>query len=449
MQVDRCGEVLGRLLVLVDGGEFGGQVGVEVRPLGQREIGWRGTPRALVQRRGLPVRRHPRRVRRREECVPVGDVGQVRPLVVVGDVGVAVLGDDRGDACRFVQPAPPARRNALVDRVADHGMAEVEVGAVARRDDDLPVEQFGEAGVEFVDRFSDGSGEHVDVERPPDDGRGIDQGAGARAECTPTEHDRLGDRPGHAADRAGRDELFHVQRDPVAARVELVQVDRREHGARDRLGELGRHRAVEPPHVRFFRESLSDEPVAPLPQRRAGEELFCTVRGEHQRVGLLERRGHPFEHVEAQLVGPVQVFQAHQRRPASAEHLEEDVGEVGHEHPAPARAVPTFAAGEDHRPQSLGRSCVAGAAQVRCQFEEHSPDDLGSPPESGRADAVPDPGETLGDIVEEPRLADPGLAGEQEQMAGPGDRGRPPPLRESQQVVAPDRYGRDPDLLRS
>ena len=148
------------------------------------------------------------------------------------------------------------------------------------------------------------------------------------------------------------------------------------------------------------------------------------------------------EHVQAELVGPVQVFENDQDRSAGVGGHQQ-VGQVLDQHAAPVVRVAGGSGDRPHprrqAPPQLGQRRLAGGQQVAGQVQQQARQRLHVVRERRR----PDDGEAAGvrplcDGAEQARLADACLARDEQQPAFACRRGGEPVLDQGEERVPAD-----------
>ena len=148
------------------------------------------------------------------------------------------------------------------------------------------------------------------------------------------------------------------------------------------------------------------------------------------------------EHVQAQLVGPVQVLENDQDRSARVGGHQQ-VGQVLHQHAAPVVRVAGGSGDRPHprrqAPPQLGQRRLAGGQQVTGQVQQQAGQRLHVIGERRR----PDDGEAAGvgpprDGAEQARLADACLARDEQQPAFACRGGGEPVLDQGEERVPAD-----------
>ena len=178
--------------------------------------------------------------------------------------------------------------------------------------------------------------------------------------------------------------------------------------------DLGRLRAGEPVEADLLGDSLGHQPGTPLPEHRSLQRLARPIRGNDQQGQSSGLAGELGERLQAQVVRPLKVLEDERRRPFRAS---DEIDEL-HDEVATARASFVQSRSGNLEQVPPDRSERSVAAHGPAQVEERGGEDimvLGR--DLGLRDAEAILGRDPADLGEEPRLADPGLAGEEQQLA--------------------------------
>ena len=337
-----------------------------------------------VQLQRLPVGREGRGLAGGGQGVPVGRLGQPGQVELGRDEGVAV--------------AAPG------ERVADEGVAEVEAGLVRARLDQVPLLEAAQAVVDGVRGQPADGDQQVELEGPADHRarpghrqRGLVQPPGpastASARVSGT---------GTAATPPGSG--------PVAASGRAASSSSTCRG----MPSLRSWTAAATPAGGGW-PSRAPARAAVWAGSSRGRRISSASRWGSSRAGQVP------DHLEAELVGPVEVLEHDQQRPGPAQ-VTERVGEVLDEHPPLAVAVAADPAGlaqpGRHGPAERRRPLVGGLAQVAGQVEQQPARGFAVAGKGGHPDQPERPrAGGFGHGGEQPGLADPGLAGDQQQVA--------------------------------
>ena len=210
--------------------------------------------------------------------------------------------------------------------------------------------------------------------------------------------------------------------------------------AEQRSGEGGGLVPGQPGQADLLGLAGGEQPGPPLAHRQARVQLVAAVgAGDQQRpAGQPGRQvGH---HLQAQLVGPVEVLEHDQHRVPTADPPGR-IGQVLDQQPP--LPVPV-AADPGELPQPPGHGLAdppqpgrPGLAQVAGQVQQQPPGGLDVAGEGGRPDHPErPPAGGLGDGGQQAGLADPGLAGHEQQVPSPGGGLGQAPVGQGQEVVA-------------
>ena len=347
-----------------------GEVLEDAPAIGRRRVRGQVADGPPVQLHGLAMRGDPRGRSRAGERGPMRLIAAARELEVRRrvDLGADVaLATEVGD--QSMQPTAFGHRDRGVDGVPQQLVAEVDLarasGGLEEGVRDELVEPIGEGLVGQLDDPADDRRQ----EPPADDGAGRgDRLRGVRTVAQPLEDrglDRLRDVGGpdvvgrrHRAVREHAHELLDVERDAIRALV-------------DRLDGVFRHRAPfqedprhdgrlvegEPRQPGLFREALGQQPGTPLDESGVGRDLLDPERRDQEQGSVGEPPGQRTDHLEAQVVGPVQVLESEEGRLGGG--IGERIDDVEHVHPA--------ALGDGLRTTLVRRQAVHQGLADRCQ----------------------------------------------------------------------------------
>jgi hypothetical protein len=178
-----------------------------------------------------------------------------------------------------------------------------------------------------------------------------------------------------------------------------------------------------------------EQPGAPLPVDRAHRQLVEPVSTDEQQRSFAPEPCEVADHLEAELVGPLQVLEGQERRAVDGVH--DRLGDLAHKNPARREGVHALAPahgqqpwtevterGVIHRPREVRHGCERDELVLRGEVA------LGVA--EVRDKRLADRG------VEKARLADPCLAGEQQEATAACLRLLDSALGEGHQVVATD-----------
>ncbi len=118
----------------------------------------------------------------------------------------------------------------------------------------------------------------------------------------------------------------------------------------DRLDHRGDLRPVEARQTHLLGQALLEQACAPRAQSAAGEQFVCAVGADDEAVRRIQVLGDALEHVEAELVRPVEVVEPQHHR-LGVEQFEDDLREISEEQAAAPRRV--------SRPDPLVEQAVA------------------------------------------------------------------------------------------
>jgi hypothetical protein len=238
---------------------------------------------------------------------------------------------------------------------------------------------------------------------------------------------------------------------PVAAVVDRLDHARRRGPAQHRAGQRGGLRRGQPRQRQLLGEPLVEQPRAPLPQVGARVQLVAAVGGRQQRGAPADTRREVRQHVEAELVRPVQVLQHQQQAVAvGGRQPEQRVGQVLDQQTALPVLVAFGRPGAQparKRGAELAEPLVGRVPQVAAEVEQHAAGGLGVAGERRRPrhQKAP-PLRPAGDRSEQAGLADARLPGDQQQAAGARRGLGEPPVGQRQELVAADQDRRLHDL---
>jgi drug/metabolite transporter (DMT)-like permease len=242
------------------------------------------------------------------------------------------------------------------------------------------------------------------------------------------------------------DQFLDVERDAVSSRLDRGhEIGGRRLTAHQQPGHPGRVLARQRREPDLLRVALPEKACPPGPEAGMWTQEVDSIGADEERGDIAQPPGHACEHLQAQVVGPVEVFEPDEARRLG--EVGEQVGDVEHEQPAaPAgfhRCVDIRVGETVGQRTTRGgkrRDSPHGASQVDEQRRGHVLVLRREPPVRG---AEPGERRLFLDGAEEPRLADSGVPGKQDDLAPTlGDRVKTPG-RHVQQVIATDEDGTD------
>ena len=195
----------------------------------------------------------------------------------------------------------------------------------------------------------------------------------------------------------------------------------------------------------LFRQPLSQQAGPQVTQGQAGIKLVTAVRARDQHRPVRDPPGQMTQHVQAELVGPVQVFQDDQHRGPGCGG-DEQVGKVLHQQAAPVMRVPGVRR-EGTKPRrealaQIGQDRIGRGHQVAGQVEQQAAEGLhvtGKGRGTGDGETA-GPG-TPGERAEQPRLADTGFACHEQHPSGARCGAGQTALHEGEEIVPADQNG--------
>ncbi len=353
-----------------------------------------------------------------------------------------------------VQAAQLADRHGLVQRVPQELVTEVEVALVdpAERVQEGAVDELLQRVVELGDVAVHDPGQDVGHEAPADHGAGTchrprvvgqPREAGQDGVLDGARHVRVADglAVGARVVAEGAQQLLDVQGNAVGALV-----DRAHHLARG--GEPGgqdqrRHQrglvVRQRREPRLLGPALAEQARPPFAVVGVERHLVRAVGPDHEGRTIGDEPGDLADHLEAHLVGPLEVLEGEDGRPVDG--VRDPLGEVADEDaPRSQRvaALPVLSA--LHRQQLVAEAAERGDLA-------HRPREVlgrreGNEPVLGREIGLRDPeAGRIGLPEHRPQqagLADAGLAREEHHLAAPGGGLLDAPVGERQQLVATD-----------
>ena len=332
-------------------------------------------------------------------------------------------------------------------------MAEVEAAVrVGARHHQVPLLELPQPVVDGLGVEPADGTEQLQLEGAADHGPGLGHLAGPVVQGPgPGQHgvgQGVGHRHGRDRDGAGLggrvldggQELLDVQGDAVAAVVDGLDDPGRGGLAEQRSGEGGGLVPGQPGQADLLGLAGGEQPGPPLAHRQARVQLVAPVgAGDQQRPAGQPGR-QVGDHLQAQLVGPVEVLEHDQHRVPTADPPG-FIGQVLDQQPplpVPVAADP----GELPQPPGHGLADLPqpgrpGLAQVAGQVQQQPPGGLDVAGEGGRPDHPErPPAGGLGDGGQQAGLADPGLAGHEQQVPSPGGGLGQAPVGQGQEVGA-------------
>ena len=313
---------------------------------------------AAVELERLPPTGDRARGARPGQCCPVGLRSKTGPLEVHRRVDLRRADQERPELGRAgVEMTQLGRPDGGVQRVPEELVAEVIEAAIeeVEREQERLLDQLGERRLQVGDRTIQAAGKDLGHEAATDDGpRPSDRARVVREAPDAREH-RILDRVGNlgGADRATVRPGVLVQRGEQLLDVEGNAVRALVHGGDD----LARCRQAGPQdegdderrlvlreglEARFLGQSLADQPRPPLAVHRSERQLVQAVGPEQEQRPLAPEARQLADDFEAELVGPLEIFEGEQRR--LIDGLDDAVCDLVHEHPARPQRVRTAAA---------------------------------------------------------------------------------------------------------
>ena len=361
-----------------------------------------------------------------------------------------------------VQEAATSQAGRLIDEVAQRAMGEVVSDLGIRRAghlaDECPVHQFVDGLDDLVLGPAAGVSDGRKIERAPDGGSGCKElvgGAGDRSEPLPEHGPHAVGHPG-VGDVASRQGLHDVERQALRRRHQRVDSRWRRRPDTGRGGdEPADVRAVEAIELDHRRGGISLD----LPGERESlvvEFLESPGQQQHERTP-----GEPSSEVRERIqrcrVDPLEVVEPEEARWRSCNACGQPVGDRGDEPCLRARTVGSTGAGRrlDGREQSVelgAYSRIEGADPRRRRgIGQGGPEQLDDRAVGDRAlrgvgasrnDDATVLANSVGERLREPRLADPGFAGEDDDPTDIG--GHRANRREARQRVVSAHEGERP-----
>ena len=346
-----------------------------------------------------------------------------------------------------VEATQVCRRNAPIEDIPQELVAEIDDPVVPVPIQVRALDELLQRLVQVADRAIHDPGQDLRDEAAADDSAGAGDLAGLRRELAEPGEDRVLDRLRNVgipdlpairsrvvAERA--EQLLDVEREPVrslvdgrhdlAGRRQACVEDQRRH----QRGLVVRQRR----QARLLGKPLGDQPGPPLAEERARRQLLGPVGADEQHRQLARPTRQLADDLEADLVGPLEVLEVEHHGPVDrGQDPVDDVEDV--EAPGPEGVgLP----GSAHREQVGAEVPELGhAANGPGEVEDQCRGDLVvlRSDRAVGADESRDPG-LAADRVEEPGLADPGLAGQEEELAASSGGLVETSFREVQEVVA-------------
>ena len=382
---------------------------------------------AIGVHRGQLVDRPHERVER------AGSVARRQP--VVGDLRVTAAALLERDGQPAVERAPAQPRHVLVDRVARERVTEGGVAAFELLDQ-AAGEQLLEA------RLAAQRGHELEVEAGPGDRRRLRGRARRIRQVAGAQQHRVADRLRQrhvgverqvdarvtrsqpAAGRQRPGELLDEERDAPGAVVERAGQPSGRGGAEHAPGELRRPLRGERLERQLRQQVVAAQVVAEPPERVRARDLVRAVAADHEHRQFAQRAGEGRQQLERGIVGPLEVVEQHDRRP-----LGRDRGQPATDRLDQRRAIAGLHRVAELRQQQREMRAERTAARQPARDGAHEPaqrvDDraVGERARTRRAAqevGVGGPEHLLG----EARLADAGLAREQDERAVALERAR-------------------------
>ena len=231
-------------------------------------------------------------------------------------------------------------------------MAEVVIALVdiVEREDERGVHQLLDRRLDLLERAVDHARDDIGAEAPAQDGAGAGERPCVGREAGQARQHRVGDRVGDVdvADPptvgAGlvierREELLDVERDPVRPRVDRLDdfPGSRQLAAQDQRRREARLVSREGAQPDLLGEPLAQQARPPLAVDRVDRELLAAIVGDDDERQVREVAGELADHLEAHLVGPVEILEDEHRR--SVDRLEDAIRHVPDDQPPGAQPV--------------------------------------------------------------------------------------------------------------
>ena len=234
------------------------------------------------------------------------------------------------------------------------------------------------------------------------------------------------------------EKLLDMERDPVRS-LEYGghHIARgREPGVEDQRRDQARFGEGERSEANLFCHALPDEARPPRPEARRRLDLLRPIVGGQEERPIARLPGELTDDLEAQIVRPLEILEDEHR---GARERREDPVDDAHDKPAPLDLLGgRRRIGQD---QKLAAERFEGGqpGHRAGHVEERRGRDVAILGSHGAVDSVQAARLRLAlDRSQEPRLADPGLAGEQDELAAAFEDVVEPPVGEDEQVVTPD-----------
>jgi len=251
----------------------------------------------------------------------------------------------------LVQAAPGGQVRVGVEGVADQRVPEVEGDLVGAGEDEIGVLQLAQGAGHLIRAAAGDDGQQVEVEGAPDDGGRRGHIAGEPGQVPDAAQHRVAQRVRHRGglDRRaglrgqgvlvdGGEEFLDMQRDPVAALVDRLHHLGRSGPAEQRAGHGRGLGQPQPRQPDLLGQPLAQQPGSQVAHWQPGIQLIAAVGARDQQRPGREPAGQVAEHIQAQLVGPVQVFENDQDGGAGVGGYQQ-VGQVLYQHTAPVVRV--------------------------------------------------------------------------------------------------------------
>ena len=332
---------------------------------------------------------------------------------------------------RAVQRPPAQPRHRVVDRVADERVPE-RGGAVRGLHQQPAGQQLADGGLarearderEIHPRAGDRrrlrGGTCGVVERCEPHQHRVAHGRGQRHVLLQRERQAVGGLCQAAGLLQRRGQLLDEERVAAGAVVQRARQPRVRGGARELRDALAGLRLVERVQCDLVECAVAPEVVPQPTQRVRAVQLVGAVGRHDQQRELAQRQRERAEQLDRGLVGPLQVVEQQRRGPLGHERREPAADRL-HERRAVAASARLAELGEQHGEVAAQRPAVVQAARDGAQVLAERSDDRAVGRTGGRGRAADEPRRTVAQRrVGEPGLADPGLAGHEQQAAAAG-----------------------------
>ena len=235
------------------------------------------------------------------------------------------------------------------------------------------------------------------------------------------------------------EQLLDVERDPVGPLVDGGRdiARGRQAGVEDQRRDERRLGGIERDEPDLLGDPLGDQPRAPLAKARPARHVLGPVVAGQQEAAIARPAGELGDDLEAHVVGPLEVLEDEHRR--SGQRAEDQLDGLHRPAAAAGRARPR---GPPCRARGARSPSVANAGRRTIDRARSRMDAAGTSWSCGATApstaANPRLSALRPDGAEEARLADPGLAGQQQELAVPGEDVVQAAVGELEQVVPPD-----------